>query len=149
MRKALESFYAGACEEGKNLGMQTADPEKSWEICERLDWMLWLLRRQCSVKDVPDPARSIVRLFFQFTEEAYDEMLEPKRTEIMEKYADALRAIMPNPFTSEGYEWLRSTTLAKHHRRGTYYEPAPPAVRPPSDGKEGVWKRIVRWFKGE
>src|SRR5271156_1921143 len=141
LRKALEDFYAGACEEGKEIAVERGDPWASWEECDRADWMLWLLRRQCSVKDVPDPARAIVRLFFEFTEEAYDALLEPQRTEIMEEYANKLRAMMPNPFTQEGYDWLRTPTLAKHHRRYS----APSVPRPPRDpNAPGFWKTLWR-----
>jgi hypothetical protein len=149
-KMALDSFYAGACEEGKAIAMEKGDPEKSWKTCERADWMLWLLRRQASITDVPDPARAIIRLFYEFVEEAYDELLEPPRAEMMERYANALRAIMPNPFTSEGYDWLHVPSVSGKLRR-TAPSSSPSRFVPPTDGglekPPGLWKRLVRWIK--
>jgi hypothetical protein len=108
LRMGLEKFMAGACEEGRKRVMETADLEESWRISVRTDWMLWLLRRQCSMINAPDPVRSVVRLFQQFAEDVYEELPEPKRSELMERYANGLRAIMPNPFSTGGYAWLHA-----------------------------------------
>ncbi len=103
---ALEKFMAGACKEGYKQVMKVKDLEKSWQTSVRADWMLWLLRRQASVTDVEEPARSLIREFQKFAEDVYEVVPEPQRAELMEKHANGLRAMMPNPFNAAGYAWL-------------------------------------------
>jgi hypothetical protein len=112
-RIALENFYKGACKDGYDAAMITADPEKSWQICERADWMLWLLRRQCSVLGLKGPVRDVVRVFEDMLSEVDYGDYGPKspeeheiRMKFLEYGANALRKHLPNPFSPEGYEWL-------------------------------------------
>ncbi len=113
---ALQNFYKGACEEGYRAAMKTADPERSWQICERADWMLWMLRRQCSVLELKGPVRDVVRVFEDLLSELDpidrgdygSESAEEQeiRMKFLEYGANALRKHLPNPFSREGYEWL-------------------------------------------
>jgi hypothetical protein len=102
LRKAYDNFLKGACEEGRTAVLRVMDLEKSWNLSIRFDWMMWLLRRQASVKDVADPARTMIRIMQKFVEEVWDEYPEDKRNELMARYAEILKQSMPNPFDPAG-----------------------------------------------
>jgi hypothetical protein len=113
MKIALDKFYEGACKEGHNAAMVTADPEKSWQLCDRADWMLWLLRRQCSVLKLQGAVRDVVRVFDELMSEVDYGDYGPKskeeheiRMKFLEYGANVLRQHLPNPFTPEGYAWM-------------------------------------------
>lgn len=118
LKKAFDEFLKGACEEGRAAVMQTMDLEKSWLQSIRFDWMMWLLRRQAAVKDVADPARTMIRIMQGFVEEVYDELPQDKRNELMAKYAEALKQAMPNPFSPQGYKWLKAGSFIGRFLRG-------------------------------
>ena len=118
LRKAFDEFLKGACDEGRDAVLRTMDLEKSWNLSIRFDWMMWLLRRQASVKEVPDPARTMIRIMQRFAEEVYDELPEDKRSELMAKYAEMLKQAIPNPFSPGGYRWLKAGSVIGRWLRG-------------------------------
>lgn len=118
LRKAYDDFLKGSCEEGRTAVLRVMDLEKSWNLSIRFDWMMWLLRRQASVKEVPDPARTMIRVMQRFAEEVWDELPEEKRDGIMAEYAEVLKQAMPNPFSPKGYSWLKAGSAIGRWLRG-------------------------------